>query len=245
MQRVSPMTHHAVSPTLLHAGLCGALVLSVAQLSVRIAFHDPLRWVGRFLTKLYTTWIGAVRPFASFGAGVSIHRSCVLQNPRQIAIGDFVTLHPDVWLCAHESAGKASSPSLIIDGSSLIGRRSHIFAKNRIHIEADVISAASVLIQDHGPAFDDPSIPIRYQGASEGGMIRIGRGTWIGQGAAVVCEEGELTLGANCVVAANSVVTRSAPANSLLSGNPARIVKQFDPTRGVWVLGSRSAAKTV
>jgi acetyltransferase-like isoleucine patch superfamily enzyme len=166
-----------------------------------------------------------------------------LQNPRQIVIGDFVTLHQDVWLSAHESEEKVGPPSLIIDGPSLIGRRSHIFAKNRIHIEADVISAASVLIQDHGPSFDDPSIPIRYQGAAKGGTIRIGRGTWIGQGAAIVCEDGELTLGPNCVVAANSVVTRSAPAYSLLSGNPARIVKQFDPSRGVWILGSKSAVK--
>lgn len=32
-------------------------------------------------------------------------------------------------------------------------------------------------------------------------------------------------IGDNCIVAANSVVTKSAPANCIIAGNPARIVK--------------------
>jgi acetyltransferase-like isoleucine patch superfamily enzyme len=45
-------------------------------------------------------------------------------------------------------------------------------------------------------------------------------------------------VGRNCFVAAHAVVTRSAPPYSVLSGNPARIVRQFDPVKQVWVLGS-------
>jgi acetyltransferase-like isoleucine patch superfamily enzyme len=40
------------------------------------------------------------------------------------------------------------------------------------------------------------------------------------------------------------VVTRSAPPYSVLSGNPAMIVRQFDPVKQAWVLGSVRSAES-
>jgi acetyltransferase-like isoleucine patch superfamily enzyme len=58
----------------------------------------------------------------------------------------------------------------------------------------------------------------------------------------IVCSQGELVIGKHSVIGANSMVTRSIPPYSIVSGNPARIVKQFDPTKNSWELGARSAA---
>jgi acetyltransferase-like isoleucine patch superfamily enzyme len=91
---------------------------------------------------------------------------------------------------------------------------------------------------DHGQEYEDPSLPIKEQGSNRGGTIRIGQGSWIGHGAAIVCSKGELILGRNCIVAANAVITRSFPEYSVISGNPARIVKQYDSASKSWVLGS-------
>jgi len=38
-------------------------------------------------------------------------------------------------------------------------------------------------------------------------------------------------------VGANSVVTRSIPPYSVVAGDPARIIKQYDFSEGKWVLG--------
>jgi len=76
---------------------------------------------------------------------------------------------------------------------------------------------------------------------TEGGRIRIGQGCWIGHGAAIVCSRGDLVLGRNCVVGANAVVVKSFPAYSVISGNPAKILKQFSPAEGTWVLKSGSS----
>ena len=190
------------------------------------------------LAKLYTCWIRATRPFFALGKKVFLQFPCSLQNSRLIAIGNNVTAHKDVWIHASRHAEQGDGPVLIIEDRCFIGRRSHICAKNRIHIERDVLLADSVLIEDHSHAFTDITRPIRDQGVTEGGRIRIGSGCWIGHGAAIVCDSGELTLGRNCVVGANSVVSRSAPPYSVLLGNPARIVKRFDPVKRVWVLGS-------
>ncbi len=199
---------------------------------------DPLWLVSRALTKLYSLWVKAAYPFHALGKRVSFHYTCDLWNTKLMDIGDFVTIHKDVWLHAHLAPENRGEPVLKIGKQCFIARRAHISAKNQIDIENDVLLAASVLIQDHGHEFSDVTLPIKSQGSTPGGRIRIGQGSWIGQGVAIICDSGELNLGRNCVVAANSVVTRGAPAYSVLSGNPARIVKQFDPAKSAWVLGS-------
>ncbi|MEM7221625.1 MAG: acetyltransferase [Pseudomonadota bacterium] len=52
---------------------------------------------------------------------------------------------------------------------------------------------------------------------------RIGRGAFIGGGATILPK---VTLGPNCVVGAGAVVIEDVPANCVVVGNPARIVKR-------------------
>jgi hypothetical protein len=56
-------------------------------------------------------------------------------------------------------------------------------------------------------------------------------------GAVIVCEEGELVIGRHSVVGANSVITRSIFPYSVVAGDPAKIVKQYDFAKNKWVLG--------
>jgi len=147
-----------------------------------------------------------------------------------------VIIRKDVWLSI--IADSTCELNLVIDDNCLIGARSVISAKNFIQLEHDVILATSVLIMDHNHAYEDITLPIRLQGITPGGRIRIEQGCWIGQGAAIVCNEGELVIGRNSVVGANSLVTRSFPPYSVIVGNPSRLARQFDPAKGAWVGGS-------
>jgi acetyltransferase-like isoleucine patch superfamily enzyme len=92
---------------------------------------------------------------------------------------------------------------------------------------------------DHNHAYEDIEIPIIEQGITEGGRIRIGEGSWIGRGAAILCSRGELTIGRHCVVSANSVVMRSIPDYSVVFGTPATIIRQYDPEKRTWRMGQR------
>ena len=50
---------------------------------------------------------------------------------------------------------------------------------------------------------------------------------WLG-GSVVVCPG--VTIGENSIIGAGAVVTRDIPANSIAVGNPARVIKELDPT---------------
>lgn len=54
--------------------------------------------------------------------------------------------------------------------------------------------------------------------------VVIGRNVWIAAGAIII---GGVTVGENAVVAAGSVVTRDVPANTLVGGNPATIIRSI------------------
>jgi acetyltransferase-like isoleucine patch superfamily enzyme len=56
--------------------------------------------------------------------------------------------------------------------------------------------------------------------------VKISDNVWIGMNAVIL--KG-VAIGQNSVVAAGAVVTKSVPANTVVAGNPAAVVKTFDP----------------
>ncbi len=201
---------------------------------------DPLRLLPRSLTKLYSIWVSLTYPFASNGRNLSVHYTSKLLRSRahRIKLGNSVQINKDAILDVLAPPEQEGEPIIVLDDFAQIGYRCLLSAKNHIHIERDVIMAQGVAIIDHGYAHEDGTYPFHEPGVTGGGRIHIGQGSWIGQGAAIVSTGGDLVLGRNCVVAARAVVTRSFPPHSVIFGNPGRVIKQFDPARNIWVLGS-------
>jgi len=177
----------------------------------------------------HTLWLRATYPFASIGRNLSAHYTFLVNRPmaRRIKLGNSVVIGKDVWLNIIPEA--TEEINIIIDDNCRLGPRTWISAKNRIHLEQDVSVGPSVLIMDHGHAYEDPNLPISKQPPTPGGRIRIEHGCRIGQGAAIVCSGSELVLGQNSVVAPNAVVVRSHPAYSVISGNPSRVIERLEP----------------
>ena len=200
-------------------------------------FEDPFLLFPRLISKLHTLWLTWTYPFYSVGSDFWAHSSCELS--RSIApcvkIGDRVMMDRDVWLNI-PFIPKSNEPVILLEDGCQIGRRCLISAQNRVEIGKNTIFAPSALVMDH--AFDDFDMSITDQGIKNGGKVRIEEGCWIGFGAAIVCSQGELLVGENSVIGANTVVTKSVPPYSVVSGNPGRIVKQFDASKGQWVMGT-------
>ncbi|MEC1375469.1 DapH/DapD/GlmU-related protein [Heyndrickxia oleronia] len=54
--------------------------------------------------------------------------------------------------------------------------------------------------------------------------IRIGNDVWIGGSCVILAG---VTIGDNSIVAAGSVVTKDVPANTIVAGNPAKILRNI------------------
>jgi acetyltransferase-like isoleucine patch superfamily enzyme len=205
----------------------------------RPRFGDPLQLLPRGLTKLFSVWVSLTYPFASKGRNLSLHFTSQLarQRANRISFGNSVVLKKDSWLnvVAEDLTGE---PVIVIDDNCSIGFGSIISAKNGIHLERDVLVGQQVIILDHNHEYEDITVPVRKQGITQGGRIRIGQGCWIGRGAAIICARGELTIGRNCVVGINSVVMGSIPDYSVVFGSPAAIIRQYDPETRAWHIGS-------
>ena len=69
-----------------------------------------------------------------------------------------------------------------------------------------------------------PIEPSRRRTCVLGRPVVIERNVWIAAGATII---GGVTIGDNAVVAAGSVVTKDVPPNTLLGGNPARVIRSI------------------
>lgn len=87
-----------------------------------------------------------------------------------------------------------------------------------LDIADDVMIGPNVSIITTG----HPLEPSRRRGATIGKPIVIEKGVWIAAGATII---GGVTVGENSVVAAGSVVTKDVSPNTLVGGNPAKVIR--------------------
>jgi len=209
----------------------------MSDVSLAIANEDLVRFFSRGLTWLHTRRLKMNFPFRRFGRKVSVHHSCDIlrSHAAQIELSDEVVLARDVWLNV-PSEPSSQEPRIILGKGCRIGRRSTISCKNQIVLEEDVLLGPSVLIMDHNHEFSDVAAPIHAQGLTMGGRIRIEKNCWLGYGVAVICNAGQLVIGHNSVIGANSVITKSVPSCSVVAGNPAKVLKTYDSRYGTWTL---------
>jgi acetyltransferase-like isoleucine patch superfamily enzyme len=89
-----------------------------------------------------------------------------------------------------------------------------------VQIGADCLIGPSATLAGNSYRYDDLNVPIRLQEQSSRG-IRIGDNVWIAAGCVVL--DGA-DIGSGTIVTPNTVVSGRIPANSVVQGNPAKII---------------------
>jgi acetyltransferase-like isoleucine patch superfamily enzyme len=123
------------------------------------------------------------------------------------------------------------------EGRILIGDYCLICAGVRISSASEIVIGDSCMIAAKTYITDSDWHDI-YNRISLGrtAPVAIKENVWIGD-SAIICKG--VTIGANSVIGAGSVVVNSIPPNSVAVGNPAQVVKSLDPekpltTRAHW-----------
>jgi dTDP-4-amino-4,6-dideoxygalactose transaminase/acetyltransferase-like isoleucine patch superfamily enzyme len=118
-----------------------------------------------------------------------------------------------------------------IQKNSRVGSRckisSHTFICEGVSIEDNVFVGHGVMfINDSYPRATaaDGSLQTEADWRVEHTVIK--KGASIGSGASILSN---ITVGENAIVGAGSVVTKDVPANAIVAGNPARVLRYLDP----------------
>ena len=155
--------------------------------------------------------------FLSIAPSVKLGRDVKLSkfiNLYGCEIGDETKVGAFVEIQKHASVGKRCKIS------------SHTFICEGVTIEDNVFIG-------HGVVFINDSYP---RATAAGGGLQteadwkvektvIKQGASIGSGATILAN---LSIGENAIVGAGSVVTKDVPANTIVAGNPARILRQIE-----------------
>jgi acetyltransferase-like isoleucine patch superfamily enzyme len=164
------------------------------------------------------------------GAGFSSGAGFSLASPDFISVGANFVTGKNVRLHAWPSyAGIVIAPpgtALINIGSGVfINDSSYITAAYGIDIGDNCLIGSNVLITDnsHGEISFDAT-PRIQQPLSTKGRVSIGNNVWICNNAVIASG---VAIGDHCIVAANSVVTKSFPAGSLIAGVPAMHIRSL------------------
>jgi len=144
-----------------------------------------------------------------------------------IRIGKCATLvaEPDAWVRIGVWGSAPGRGSISIGDYVMISPGTRISASESITIGHSVMMANGVYITDS----DWHGIYDRTRRDDLRRPVVIGDNAWLGDNSTVL--KG-VTIGANSIVAARAVVTRDVPANVIVAGNPARVVRELDPDRG-------------
>ena len=113
----------------------------------------------------------------------------------------------------------------------IVGKNCNISTKNfssepyLISIGDNVRLAKNVQLFTHGGLWSIRKTKKEYNKLDYYGKIVISNNVYIGQGAFIMPG---VIIGENCIIGAASVVTKSVPPNSVIAGNPARIISNID-----------------
>lgn len=189
-------------------------------------------WVKRVYLR-YRTWYTNVFVKPHFDALGDYHtfmkpRHVIISGPN-ITMGKCATViaEPEnpvkigVW-AKPEGSGRISIGDYV-----LISPACRITANLSIEIGDSVMMANGVYLSDS----DWHGVYDRVRAPDTDAPIVIKDNVWLGDRATVL--KG-VTIGENSVVGAGSVVTKDVPANVVVAGNPAKIVKHLDPEKGFY-----------
>jgi acetyltransferase-like isoleucine patch superfamily enzyme len=111
-----------------------------------------------------------------------------------------------------------------IGRKTVFGQECTISAYKRVRIGDECVIADRAMFIDFDHGVVEVERPVRTQGIYTR-EVEVGSNVWIGYGACILRG---VKVGDNSIIGANSVVTKDVPANAVVGGIPAQILRMRD-----------------
>jgi acetyltransferase-like isoleucine patch superfamily enzyme len=171
------------------------------------------RLLGRYLWRRFFTTAGRrwrTNGLVFFGRGLELE----IGEKGRVDFGRFVWIGDKTKIRCHE--GRVE-----IGEKTVIGQECTISAYQHVRIGQQCVIADRAMFIDFDHGVVEVERPIRQQGIYKRDVV-VGSNVWIGYGACVLRG---VSVGDNSIVGTNSVVTKDVPANAVVAGIPARIIR--------------------
>jgi len=132
----------------------------------------------------------------------------------EIRFGRFVWIGDETKIRCHEGVVE-------IGDKTVMGQECTISAYQHVRIGEECVIADRAMFIDFDHGIVEVERPIRLQGIYKRD-VEVGNNVWIGYGACILRG---VSVGDNSVIGTNSVVTKDVPANAVVGGIPARIIR--------------------
>jgi acetyltransferase-like isoleucine patch superfamily enzyme len=177
--------------------------------------------LGRYLRRRLLTragWRWRTDGPVFFGTGLELQ----IGRRGRIDFGRFVWLGHGTKIRCHEGMVE-------IGAKTVLGQECTISAYSRVRIGEECVIADRAMFIDFDHGVVEVERPIRKQGIYTRD-VEVGSNVWIGYGACILRG---VRIGDNAIVGTNSVVTKDVPANAVVAGIPARIIRMREAPQGL------------
>ena len=137
----------------------------------------------------------------------------------RLRVGEGTLFEPGCWLTLSPEA------RITIGSGCFLNRNVMLAASELIEIGDHVMFANGCFVGDADHRYDDPDVPITWQGFEPRGPVRIGSNVWFGVNCVVT---GGVEIGDRAVIGSNSVVTKSIPPGVIAAGAPAKVIREIE-----------------
>jgi acetyltransferase-like isoleucine patch superfamily enzyme len=168
----------------------------------------------RLLTSAGRRW--RTDGFVFFGRALEIE----IGTRGRVEFGRFVWIGDRAKIRCHEGLVE-------IGAKTVMGQECTISAYQHVRIGEQCVIADRAMFIDFDHGVVEVERPIRRQGIYKRD-VEVGSNVWIGYGACILRG---VRVGDNSVVGTNSVVTKDVPANAVVGGIPARVLRMREAPR--------------